>query len=91
MWRLNPRSSLHYRNWENSWAVFDVGSGQTHEMDTISAVALMCCETEWIDLPQIAACVMADLELPPDTVLSPLLQDFLTQFTSLGLLEYRTQ
>ncbi len=93
MWRLNPKSSLHYRHWGNEWAVFDVGSGHTHEMDTISAVALMCCENGWIELRQIVSAVMADLELPSDAYnsLPPLIKNFLTQLTSLGVLENRTE
>ena len=86
MWRLNPRSSLHYRNWGNEWAVFDVGSGQTHEMSTMPAVALMHCENGWIALPQIIAGVAADLDLPPEAF-SHSLQMALEQFESLGLLE----
>ena len=85
MWRLNPQSSLHYRHWGNEWAVFDLGSGQTHEMDTVSAVALMYCENGWIASPQIIDGVMADLELPPDTIIH--IEDLLTQFANIGLLE----
>jgi PqqD family protein of HPr-rel-A system len=91
MWQLNPKSTLHYRHWGNEWAVFDVGSGHTHEMDTISAVALMCCENGWIELTQIVAAVMTDLELPSDSSLFPLLKNFLTQLTSLGVLENRAE
>lgn len=90
MWRLNPRSSLHYRNWGNEWAVFDIGSGQTHEMDTMSAVALMYCENGWITFPQIVAGVATDLDLSPD-ILTDSLQIALEQFESIGLLDYIPQ
>lgn len=91
MWRLNPRSSLHYRHWGDEWAVFDIGSGQTHEMETISAVALMHCENGWIGLPQIAEGIISDLALPPDAIPSIFLEDLLRQFTGIGLLEYMTE
>lgn len=90
MWRLNPQSSLHYRHWGNEWAVFDLGSGQTHEMSTISAVVLMYCENGWVTLPQIVTGVMADLELPPDTSDVTQIEDLLTQFANIGLLECMT-
>jgi hypothetical protein len=86
MWRLNPQSSLHYRHWGNEWAVFDVASGQTHEMSTVSAVTLMHCENGWVTLPQIITGVMTDLELPPDTVIH--MEVILSQFADIGLLEY---
>lgn len=91
MWRLNPASSVHYRHWGNDWVVFDVGSGQTHEMDSISAVALMYCENGWIRLPEIAAGVMSDLQLPKATCLSDALLRLLNQFTRQGLLEQMTE
>ena len=91
MWRLNPRSGLHYRCWGNEWVVFDVGSGQTHEMDTVSAVCLMYCENGWISLPDIARGVMKDLDLSGTAPLTDSLQTALNQFTGLGLLELRME
>lgn len=91
MWRINPKSQLHYRNWNHEWAVFDVGSGQTHEMDTIAAVALMHCESGWVRLSEIAVGVARELELPAATQLSDSLLPLLDQFTALGLLEHRPE
>lgn len=91
MWRLNPKSSLHFRHWGNEWAVFDAGSGQTHEMDSVTAVALMYCETDWISLPVIAAGVAEDLNLATSVNLSEILRGTLAQFVSLELLEFRAQ
>jgi len=87
VWRLNPRSSLHYRHWGNEWVVFDVGSGQTHEMDTMSAVSLMHCENGWISLPDIVKGLMTDLDLSSPAELTDSLAPLLNQFTKLGLLE----
>ena len=91
MWRLNPQSSLHYRHWDHEWVVFDEASGQTHEMDTIAAAAVMQCEGGWVSLSNIAQGVMADLELPEDTDLIDRLTPLLRQFTDLGLLEHRSE
>lgn len=75
--------------------VFDVGSGQTHEMDTLSAVSLMHCENGWISLPDIAKGVMTDLDLNLDlsspAELTKSLAPLLNQFTNLGLLERRAE
>jgi len=88
VWRLNPECSLHYRHWGNEWVVFDTGSGQTHQMDTVAAVALMCCENGWISLPDMIAGVMADLDLPCADVLVAILPPLLDQFAALEILEY---
>lgn len=82
---------MHYRHWGNEWVVFDVGSGQTHEMGTMSAVCLMYCENGWISLPDIAQGVMNDLDLSGAAALTDSLQAALSQFTSLGLLEQRME
>jgi len=71
----------------NEWVVFDVGSGHTHEMDTISAVTLMHCESGWVHLNEISQGVAKDLDLPVSMVSSERLLPFLNQFASLGLLE----
>lgn len=68
-----------------------MGSGQTHEMGTISAVALMLCENGWIGLSQIAEGIIADLALSPDAIPLNFLEDLLRQFTGIGLLECVTE
>jgi hypothetical protein len=91
VWRLNLLSSLHYRNWDDNWVVFDTGSGQTHQMSTLCAAALMHCENDWILLSDIAAGVAADLNLPGEQNLSEILQPLLRNFLSLDLLEYKPE
>lgn len=71
--------------------VFDVASGQTHQVDTVSAVALMHCENGWIRLPAIVAGVISDLELPTAPHLPESLRLLLDQFTTLGLLEHTSE
>lgn len=91
MWRLNPRSELHYRHWGNEWVVFDVGSGQTHEMDTISSVVLMHCDGGWISLADVTRGLMRDLDLSLTIELFRSIESSLGQFTNLGLLEHRAE
>ena len=80
---------MHYRHWGNEWVVFDVGSGQTHEMDTVSSVTLMCCEEGWASLGDIAESLKKDLNLALTPELCGSVESALGQFTSLGLLEHR--
>jgi PqqD family protein of HPr-rel-A system len=41
LWSLNSLASLHWREFGDEWAVFDVASGQTHWLDGLSAAVLM--------------------------------------------------
>ena len=82
---------MHYRHWGNEWVVFDVGSGQTHEMDTVSSVALMHCEGDWVSLADVTQGLIQDLELSPTPELSHSIESALSQFTRLGLLEQRVE
>lgn len=91
MWRLNPKSALHYRRWGDQWVVFDAGSGQTHEIDSITAVALMHCEGDWTALADISTGVALDLDLVSVEKLSEIVLSRLVQFKSLELLEFRAQ
>jgi PqqD family protein of HPr-rel-A system len=43
--RLGTLVSLHWRNWDDEWVVFDSGSGQTHNVDHLSAAILTLIET----------------------------------------------
>jgi PqqD family protein of HPr-rel-A system len=86
-WQLNGLVELHWRHWDNEWAVFDVGSGQTHQMDTLIAVTLMVIEAGAIDLPELIALVASELQLTNDSQLSIAITDVLKSLTDIGVLE----
>ena len=43
-WTLHPLASLHWRQFEGDWLVYDDLSGDTHMMDTLGAAVLTCLE-----------------------------------------------
>lgn len=86
-WRLNSLVAIHWRCWSDEWAVFDVGSGQTHQMDTLTAVTLMVIEAGAIDLPELLALVASELQLTNDSQLSIAVTDVLKSLTDIGVLE----
>lgn len=67
--------------------MFDVGSGQTHQMDTCTATTLMMLEAGPLDLPALAAQVADELQLPNNAELSSVLMNTLEQLVSVGLIE----
>lgn len=89
-WQLNELASLHWRCWSGEWAVFDVGSGQTHQMDTFTATTLMMLEAGPLDLPALGAQVADELQLPNNAELSSVLINTLEQLVSVGLIESTT-
>lgn len=86
-WHLNGLASLHWRCWDNEWAVFDVGSGQTHQMDTLTAVTLMMVEASPVHLPELASRVAEELLIPRDQELSTALSGVLERLVAAGLIE----
>ena len=86
-WRLNRHSHLHWRRLDDDWVVFDAGSGDTHQLDAISAAALMCLEAEALDLPRLIEVLKSELDLPADGSLSTKLEHLLDQLSSFQLIE----
>lgn len=86
-WQLNELACLHWRCWDDEWAVFDVGSGQTHQVDTLTAVTLMMIETATLDHSELVSCVAQELLIPGQTELSDALNGVLERLVTAGLIE----
>ena len=43
-YKLNPLIQLHWRQLDDDWVVFEVLSGQTHQIDKVTAAVLMSFE-----------------------------------------------
>jgi PqqD family protein of HPr-rel-A system len=86
-WQLNKLSKLVWRRWGDEWVAFDAAADDTHQLDPIAAVALMCFEAGPHDLAALKAQVSVELDLPDDETLSHRLGELVQQFTLLGLIE----
>lgn len=88
VWQLNALASLHWRCWDDEWAVFDVGSGQTHQMDTLTAVTLMMIEAApESDFSGLVSRVAEELLIPGNQALSDALSAVLARLAAAGLIE----
>lgn len=87
IWKLNSLASLYWRCWNDEWAVFDVGSGETHQMDTLSAATLMMLEAGAIDLSRLLKLLAEELLLPNSQELSIAVSDILRNLEIAGLIE----
>ena len=86
-YRLNPKVQLHWRPLGADWVGFEVLSGQTHHLDSVTAAALMCFEAgDALTLPALLACLESDFGLrfgaQPATPIASAAQ----QFAALGLI-----
>jgi PqqD family protein of HPr-rel-A system len=84
---LNPLTALHWRRWGDDWVVFDAGSGQTHQMDMLTAVTLMCIEAGPTDLIGLVEQVAGEFDLPLAEIKLDVLTDLVKKFNALGLIE----
>ena len=89
-WRVKPLCSLHWRQWSDEWVMFDEGSGDTHRLDALSAVALMCIEASPCDLAELTRQVAVETDLSRGEVLSGALASVVERFSALGLIEPAT-
>jgi PqqD family protein of HPr-rel-A system len=78
---------LHWRQFGDEWVAFDEGSGDTHRMDTLSAVALMCLGEAPCSLAELSAQVSLETDLPQGEELSRAVASVLETYTSQGLIE----
>jgi PqqD family protein of HPr-rel-A system len=86
-WRLDPRAELHWRHFDGEWVVFDSGSGDTHQLDAISAAVLMCLESVPQDLDGLSQAIAGELNLANDADLARRIEQLIEQYTRLGLIE----
>lgn len=63
--QLNPLVQLHWRQFDDSWVLFEALSGQTHQMTDTAVAVLMCYE---MGPPLSTAELLAALARDFDTV-----------------------
>lgn len=88
VWHLNALASLHSREWDGEWVVFDAGSGETHQMDTLTAVTLMALQATRMELPELLSRVADELCVPNGRDLADAVIVVLEQLTTAGLIEF---
>jgi len=86
-WQINALVTLHWRDWNGEWVAFDVGSGQTHQMDTLTATVLMLLETTPASQFELAMLTADALAVPSDHAFSTALSGILDGLRAAGLIE----
>lgn len=88
VWQLSAMVSLHWRRWDDEFVVFDVGSGQTHQLSPLTAATLMMLEGAASDLAELSASVASELVIAEDAQLASAISDALHDLQTVGLIEF---
>ncbi len=86
VFRLNPLVQLHWRDFDGDWVLFEALSGQTHQLDAVTAAVLMCFESgASLSRPDLLATLAIDFGITmPATEAAPIWA-VLDQLAALGL------
>lgn len=87
-WQLIPLVSLHWRRWDDDFVVFDVGSGQTHQLPAYTAATLMMLELNSGDLIRLTSRVSIELGVADDTDLADIVGEAVHDLQTVGLIEF---
>jgi len=85
-WSLNSLASLHWRDFGEEWAVFDVASGQTHWFDGLSAAVLMRFQDGPSNIAEISGFIQL-LGVQSSDEVNKQIKDIVSQLQSIGLVE----
>lgn len=86
--RLRPAVRLHWRRWDDEFVVYDEASGRTHQLDALTASALLRLEEGPRETLRLADQVAADLGCGVDAICAAL-PDVIDQLTLADLIDTR--
>ena len=84
--RLIPDVTLHWREWDGEYVVFDEASGRTHQLDALTACVLLCVEEGVSDPEALIGRVAEHADLDHESV-TQALPAILEQLAKAALIE----
>lgn len=87
-WRLSPLVALHWRRWDDEFVVFDVGSGQTHQLPALTAATLMMLELNFNDIIELTSSVSVELGIADDKDFAHAVGEAVHDLQTAGLIEF---
>nr|WP_315429970.1 HPr-rel-A system PqqD family peptide chaperone [uncultured Albidiferax sp.] len=89
-YNINPAVQLHWASWDDEYVVFDEGSGQTHQMDSVRAFLLDMMLEGPRRLDELHSALSCIPSLSNGVDLKLLLSSILSEFSTHGLVEATT-
>ena len=86
-WRVPAGAGILWRSWADEYIVYENASGDTHQLDQISALALKELQQKQASLPELNELVAAALSIESDSELSIYLDKVISNLHRLDLIE----
>ena len=87
VYKLNPLIQLHWRQLDDDWLIFEVLSGQTHQIDKLTAAVLMCFEgSTALSFAELLVVLAREFDITVDDAGAPPIASVLDRLSALGLI-----
>ena len=86
-YRARTGPTLVWRSWGEDTVLFDVASGDTHQLDAITRAGFRCLERADLTAVDLAFALAQALDLPNDATLSLYAERLLARLDELGLVD----
>ncbi|WP_165830823.1 HPr-rel-A system PqqD family peptide chaperone [Rhodoferax ferrireducens] len=86
-YKINPAASLHWASWDDEYVVFDEGSGQTHQMDSVRAFILNTLVEKSRSFNNLVSELTSTSSLADSDQLNDLVEKILNELCTHGLVE----
>lgn len=87
LYKINPATSLHWASWDDEYVVFDEGSGQTHQMDSVRAFILNTLSEKSRNFDDLVSELASIPSLTASGQLNGLIEKVLNELCTHGLVE----
>ncbi|MBK1642074.1 hypothetical protein CKO12_09340 [Chromatium okenii] len=87
IWQLHSQGALHWEQWEDQFALYQVASGETHFLNAFGAAILQQLIAAPQSLDAICAHLAIEFDCMPDAELCAQVSALLTRFDELGLIQ----
>ena len=86
-WRVPQNAEFHWKRWEDSFALYHSGSGQTHVLDPLAALLIQLIGEGPRTTSELLQQMVAQLEVDASQEFQEELQQTLWRLDALGLIE----
>ena len=87
-YKLNPLIQLHWRLFDEDWLIFEVLSGQTHQIDKVTAAVLMSFEAgKVLSFSELIGVLAREFNIIVDNAGAAPIASVLDRLCALGLIQ----
>ena len=87
-WQVSGGKEFLFRSWDDEFVVYNGATGDTHLLGLVAAQVMLKLQQTPMDAASLAAWVAPLLQTEPDDELVFVIDQILTDFDSLGIIEH---